>query len=459
MSHPRNLSQAGVILPTFVLIMLGLTITAIAIADYAVNALIRTDASVSEANALLVAEAGAEQSLYELNEDSNFSGYASEVEFYSNGIQGRATYETTVTNGSIANEKVIVSIGRVYLPATDSTPRDIRRVQLLVNGTSTSSNYAVHAGAGGLEMTGSATIANGPVYVNGGIEMTGASRIGSSSVPVNVFAANYRCPTSAPYTNYPELCDSSAGEPITANIWSNRIYGNVCATGQTTGSYMYSNGLQSGCVASPAPLPAHDRNAITTSTNSTQSSSQARCNGVTTKSWPANLHITGDADVGASCTLTITGDVWIDGDLTINGAARVLIDESLTEPPEIIVDGSGGVNLSGSGRIIPNSNNVAALIVTYYSDAACSPGCSDVTGADLATSTDHVTVDISGAGQAPGTLFYARWSKADLRGSGSTGGAIGQKVRITGAGNVVFGTQLSSGASTWSIQNYQQIFD
>ena len=73
-------------------------------------------------------------------------------------------------------------------------------------------------------------------------------------------------------------------------------------------------------------------------------------------------------------------------------------------------------------------------------------------------SKDILTINISNASLAAGSIFYARWSKVALSNSGSIGALVGQTVQLNNAGNISFGTQLSSGQSIWSIKNYQQVF-
>ncbi|HLB40336.1 MAG TPA: hypothetical protein VJJ83_00975, partial [Candidatus Babeliales bacterium] len=74
-------TQSGVVLPGMIIIMLIITFSTLGLATFAVNHFARTSADVFTTNALLVAEAGAEQSLYELNQNSNFTGFPSEQEF------------------------------------------------------------------------------------------------------------------------------------------------------------------------------------------------------------------------------------------------------------------------------------------------------------------------------------------------------------------------------------------
>ncbi|MEX0748911.1 MAG: hypothetical protein WD467_02560 [Candidatus Saccharimonadales bacterium] len=459
---PARLASAeGMILPTMLIVMLivltlGLSLSALVLAQ-----LDRTSRGVVAANAMLTAEAGIEQSLFMLNEDPDFPGFNTETEFINNTNQGRTTYQTTVTNGSLDNEKIITATGRSYIDPDDEEAAVVRSARVIVVGTSTTENHAVRAGAGGLILTGSATISNGPVHVNGYIQMSGSARIGNSSNPVDVRVANIRCPVSAPYTSYPSLCPANMGNPITANVWSNRIYGDVCATHQTltTPNFTSHSGVAEGCVAEELEMPPYDRQGQIDTVNSTYTSAQASCNGSTTATLPANLHVTGNLNTGGSCTLTITGDIWIDGNLNTGGASSIHISDAATESPVIMIDGSGGADIGASTRIIPNGSGIAATIITYHSDGSCSPDCTSLSGSELHSSRDNETITIRGAAQAPGSLFYARWSKVTVLGSGTTGGTIGQTVELRGAGNIVFGTELSSGSSIWSIKNYQQIFE
>ena len=58
----------------------------------------------------------------------------------------------------------------------------------------------------------------------------------------------------------------------------------------------------------------------------------------------------------------------------------------------------------------------------------------------------------------PGCIFDAVWGEVTLAGSGVVGAAEGQTVNMSGAGSVVFGTELSSGNETWSITSYEPVY-
>lgn len=466
-------NQSGVVFVTVLIVGLLLTFIGLSLANVALTQLRRTNENVFVSNALLVAEAGVEQSIFEINASDSFTGFDEEVEFYSNEIQGRGTFQTSITPGSGPNERVITSIGRTYRNGSDKVEKE-RRVRITIVGTS-SPGYSVQAGAGGLILSGSARITNSQVYVNGYIDLKGAASIGTASQPLDIFVANANCPPgNNPGPAYPQVC--ATGEPITFET-STKIYGNVCATGQTSIRVAPwqtvpvieggngGQGLIAGCTAPPVPMPFYDRNAhissmtiASPSNNIDYNCSQWRNPDGFVRTWPANLRLNGNVSIASSCDLTITGNVYITGDLTIGGAARIRIADSLgTTRPVIVIDGK--IEAGGSATIIPNSSGTSAHLISFKSSAACSPNCTNITGTELKQSQNLLTIDVAGAGNFPGTIFHAYWSKVKLGGSGNLGSAIGQTIDLSGAGTITFGTALSTGESTWTVRSYQYDFE
>ena len=465
--HELRQNAKGMVLITSLLIFMLLTFMALSMADLTIAQYARTTRNVTVANSLLTSEADAEQSLYSLNDDSNFAGFAETV-FFNNATQGRGTYQSTVTAGSGPNEKVITTVGRVYRHNQTINPVSERSVKVTVVGTSSEGN-SVHAGPGGLILSGSASITNSSVYVNGNISLSGASKIGTSAQPLSVNVAHQSCPTGAtPGPTYPQVCAS--GQPITM-AYSTGIFGTVCATNQTsTGPNNNITGGSSGsgllpnCTAPPLSPPTYDRAAhiaaVTTTgagNNITYNCSQWQNPVGFVRTWPARLRLTGNVSASSSCDLTITGNVYITGNLDIGGAARIRIANSLgTTRPVIMVDGN--ITVGGSAALIPNSSGTGAHFISFRSSAACTPNCATVTGNDLRTSQNLTTVNVSGAGSFPGAVFQSYWSRIVMGGSGTAGSAIGQTVDLSGAGTITFGTSLSSGESVWTIRSYQQDF-
>ena len=467
-------SQKGAVFITALLTGVLLTFVGLSLANMAMLQLRRTYENVYVSNAFLTAEAGIERSLYELNSSESFGGFSSEVEFFNNNEQGRGTFTSTIENG-VGNEKILISTGKVY--RSNGSLESERKVKVSLVGTA-SSSPSVYAGPGGLTLGGSARINNSDVYVNGKISMSGASSIGSDADPVNLSVANYSCPTgSNPGPTYPSLCPT--GQPITMPDWgSTTIIGTTCATGQTQSKFPESqwnnnppqiragssggDGLVPGCVAPPTSMPTYDKAGHIGRVTTTGSMSNINYNCSTwragdgfKRTWPANLQLNGNVSLASSCDLTITGDVYITGDLTIGGGATIKVADSLgSNIPTVIVNGS--INAGGGGKILANSDGTAMRFISFKSYNNCDPSC---TGTNLRKSIDIKSVTVNGGGQYPGSIFQAYWGTVKVDGSGLVGSALGQAVDMSGAGNITFGTSLSSGTTTWTIRSYQYDYE
>lgn len=456
---PRD--QAGSFLGAMLIIIIILVGIGITLTDVVVNQYTHSQRSTFVANAQLVAEAGIEQSVQQLNTNDSFAGYPTSQQFFDNTTQGKGVFTTTITNGADSNAKTIVSVGRVYRRANANKPVSTRTVKVTVVGTG-SEGYSVQSGPGGLILGGSASITNSDVFVNGTLSLSGTSRIGTYNNPVKVSVANQACPTTGGST-YPQTCST---DPITLGQ-STAIYGTVCATNQTSyGPSKNKNilpgstgqGLQLGCVAPATSPPTYDRAAqiAAVTTTGTSTSNTYACQSYPfNRTWPANLKLTGNVSIGGSCNVTIKGNVYITGDLTINGASKITVDDSVgTTRPVILVDGK--ISINGSGQLLANSSGTGIQFISFKSNASCGSTCTSLTGAQLYATQSLETINVGGAVNLPGMIFQAYWGKVTIGGGGNIGAAVGQTVDMSGAGTVTFGTKLSSGARTWTITSYQQ---
>ncbi len=468
-SHTKNARTAnehGMVLVSVIMVFGILLLIGTSLVSYTMSQQSLANARITTTNALMLAEAGIEQSMQELNQNDDFSGFTSEQVFFNNQEQGRGTFVTTVEDAAESNTKIIIATGTMYRFNQTDNPLSIRRVRVTVVGT-TSEGYSVHTGPGGLILGGSANITNSDVFVNGTITMTGAARIGTHAQPLDVRVAHQVCPSgSNPGPTYPQVCSSD--QPISLQ-WSTYIYGDVCATNQTSAGPNPSGnilpgstgqGLILGCVAPPVTPPSYDRAAHISSMTTTGAGNNNTyvCNSWPfDRTWPANLRLTGNVTIGGSCNLTINGNVYIEGSLTIDGAAQVRIADSIgNNRPVIVADGN--ITLGGSAQLIANSNGTGAHFISFRTNAPCNPNCTSLSGTALKNSQTLETVRVGGAVNLPGMIFQSYWGKVTINGSGNVGAAAGQTIDMSGAGTITFGTSLSSGERSWTITSYQHEF-
>lgn len=130
-------TQSGSILVNILIVILFLSIIISALIVLANSSLTRAKDRIVLLEAQYAAESGADAAIATLNSDPNstYSGTgASETTVLTNSLY-KATYQTTVTSGSAANEKIITSTGRVYRPKTASTASFVRKIEVSTQRT------------------------------------------------------------------------------------------------------------------------------------------------------------------------------------------------------------------------------------------------------------------------------------------------------------------------------------
>lgn len=418
--------------------------------------------------AQMTADAGADYAIEQLNQNTNWTPPSGETVLKTDGTS-KTTYAISLTNVDSSNKTLTIT-GRTYFPATASTAKETikLKVDMLAVNTGTGSS-SVATGIGGLILSNNAKISGGDVVVDGTITLGNNSQIGLSTNPVNVRVADQACPVSHG-SGYPRVCSASQGDTITNPITmgtTSRIYADVIATNQTSGTNMTNDGLQLGQTFAPVALPTFDRTGFKSTVNAsgqTMTAAQAAtCSGGVVN-WPANVKITGNVTTPNNCTAKINGNVWITGSLALGNNAKLAIQNSVgTTTPNIVIDGSGGMSFGNNSTIVPNSSNTGPEILTFWSaDAGCSPDCTTVTGTNLYTSQNTTTINLSNNGSAPRTVLYAYWSKASISNNGALGAVAGQTVSLSQNAVITFTASVPGSnniVTTWVKKDYSRVFN
>lgn len=450
----------SLLVTTFLIIAIGMSASQLVVQNYqlSLNETYRVKAQLGT-------DAGADYGIQQIAQNSSWTGTGGEI-LLQDATINKTTYEVVVATSSDGLEKTMTVTGRTYAPITNTTPRATSKVVVGLKGVGAdgvNGNLSVYAGVGGLILETYAAVNDGEVFVNGKINLSTYGRIGTSVKPVNVKAAYQSCPTSGGST-YPQIC--TTGQPISIGFGS-QIYGEVRATNQTNGASMQNPGLVAGTVAVQT-MPTHNRDAITGAITTTQTGTTAGCSGGT-KTWPANLKITGDVTINNYCDLTVEGNVWITGTLTVTNYGEMIVKNGLSIPPKIIVDGSAGVTATNSAGFRSNNNAtpVGFKVITDYSTDPCTtaapptPSCTNLTGTVLLNSSSVRTIFIDNYANAPNTQFYARWSMAHMNNYGDVGSLVGQTVKGTNSAEINFGLGVDpsqSGTAGWIFNTYKRSY-
>lgn len=407
-------------------------------------------------NAIGAAEAGVSATKQQLGTNSAFTGYAdtNRQVLYNDAARGKADYSTVVSDNADGT-KTIVSTGYVYRP-NETTAYNTKRVKVIIKaGSQTITTPSVFAGAGGLTIANAAVGPNNPgnvVNVMGKLYMSNWGVLGSASSIPTVNVANKACSQSG---NYPVACPSSQ-QPLVLSGYS-RIYGNVCATNQVdqytapfNNEGVFSPGtLQSNCTAPLSAMPIFDKQAYVNSMTSSGSSSDASCFGLgNNKTWQADRTYTGNVSVSFFCSATVTGNTYITGNLTIDGNTTFKVQDGVTTPPVIVVNGK----VTMGGVISVNNLGVGVRIISFHSNnSTCSnsSSCVALSAADAQASASIRAFDCTFC-NPDGSVIWSYFGKTYL---GGPPGALTSSLKgigaLIGASVELSQYQYGFGAPTW----------
>ena len=448
-------NKSGAALISVVIVLPFLILIAFNYTNLATNHVTLGRKEIFRVQTQMVADAGLDYGMNRITLDQNWTGTSGDVAFdTTNNV--KTTYSVIVSDVD-SDSKLMTSTAKLYRPASSTTPQstviinaDLRKVS--------SGNYSIVTGVGGLVMENSSKVLGGDVYINGAVTMSSTAQIGLLTTPVNLNVAHQICPNPAD-TTYPRLCTfGENGQPISI-LNSAHIYGTVKANNQTTTTGMTNPGLISSSGVTPLALPPHDRVAQKAAKTSDLTGAAASCttNGGT-KTWAANVKITGNVTIEKTCQVTMQGDAWITGTLNLTQSGSIKPSNTLgTTRANLMVDGSI-VSFRNSSGVINNASSTGIQLIAYYTTASCSPDCSDVTGTDLVTSRDFQTIELNNSGSGSGTVFYAKWTKVTVSNSGQIGALVGQTVHLKNTASITFGTSAGFSTSFWLLDGYRRSF-
>lgn len=466
-----NQRQDGFVLPILIVTVLFVSLALTYVTSLSLTTYNLATRDIYKANAQMTADAALDAGMTTLNTvgvAGLSSTYTSETTLLSDGAL-TTTYQTALFDTADTNKKVLSVIARAKI---NNTTKITRRYELDVQAVTTGNGpAAVVTGVGGLILNNNARITGGDVVVNGTIQVDNNAQIGLSTTPVanavNIRVAHTNCPT--PVTaSYPQVCGSGEnGQPITVN---GRIYADVRATNQTNGTNMSNPGLIPNQTIPPVTLPAYDRDghkAVSIDRDAsnnlyTSAHPDIACGNNQTKTWPANVKITGNITMGNNCVINLSGNAWITGNLTYGNNARIVVPNSAgTTPPVIMVDGSTGITISNNGTVTVNDQGTGIYFIAYWSAASCSPDCASVTGTDLANSQNNIRVNLDNNGSAPGSILYARWSRSRVANNGAIGAVAGQSILLAQNAVINFTASVPNSSNltiTWAKRGYMRVY-
>jgi hypothetical protein len=469
----REEGQGGYVLLLVLITSITLFIALSGILSLSLANLSGAKRTMFDTGALYAAESGVDNAVYQLTSSGGtytgttscpVTGTSGATQTFNDTVKGKGTYQTCVAAGTIAHEYIIYSVGKVYKTSTASSPIATRKLKVVVMGNPVGA-YAVQTGPGGLIMSNSATVSQGPISVGGFLTMSNSATIGSTSSPIPLSVANYRCPQGGSGAgSFPRACNTNEyPNPITINSSQNHIYGSVIANDQQNqySTQITNTGIIATSGATMPTLPTYDRVAQVNAVANNLTGAQASCSGNgTTVTWPANVKITGNVTMTQSCKVIVSGNAWVTGSFAMSNSSVIQTGASVATQPTIMVDGAGGVTTQQTATVATNATNIGMEFITFYSTNACTTSttggyCETLTASDLYNSQTIQTISIGNQGAASGSVFYAKYTEVSLGQAGSIGALLGQTINLAQSGNIVFTSTVSTGNYAYSVSYYE----
>lgn len=182
--------------------------------------------SLSESQALALAEAGIDEATSRLNQSSSYTGET-------NTALGAGTF--TVAISTIDSSTKLVSVTSYIPNSTNPISSKTVKAKVAVSADTVSFRYGVQSGAGGFTLGGGSTV-NGSIYSNGSISATSGARITGSAT-----AANPPSLTADQANNTPATIASCTSSTCIT-------FGNASATQDFAQSFAISTANQSNSV-------------------------------------------------------------------------------------------------------------------------------------------------------------------------------------------------------------------
>ncbi len=294
---------------------------------------------VESAQALAIAEAGMDKAVYELNQNTSYSGET-------NTVLGSGVFTVTVSNINSTSKQITVT---GYVP-NSSNPKATRIVKATVgiDNAVISFNYGVQSGVGGFQLDNSSSI-TGNVYSAGSVIGSSQNYIYGDVISAGASGLVYGIhATSSVYAH--TIGNASANTIIDRNA-----YYATTRVNTTVGGTSYPNSPDQAI----APLPISDTQIGEWETLAAAGGT-ATCTGSSYNISSGNVNlgpikIPCDLNISNTAVVTIYGHIWVTGNITIQNSALVKMAPSLGAENVAIIADNPANRISSSKISVKNS--------------------------------------------------------------------------------------------------------
>ena len=166
-------SSSGMILVSILMISVFLSVLAFAIIDFSTINLSRSRSRILLLQSQYASESGADAAIAILNSGNTaYTGTGGDIQILNNPPHYRAAYSVNVSPGANDKEKYITSVGKVFSPASSTTPKYTRSVEIFTQRSSTTTSSSLvgrnilYVESGVKNIQAKDLFVNGYIYIN-----------------------------------------------------------------------------------------------------------------------------------------------------------------------------------------------------------------------------------------------------------------------------------------------------
>jgi len=419
-THNTRAHKQGYVL-VLALVFLGIFFTtATAYLNFVTTSARSARVDISQSQALAIAEAGMNKAVYQLNQNTSYTGETT-TSF------GEGVFTVSVSNIDSVSKRVTAT---GYVPnSTNPVATKTIKATVGINNAVISFHYGVQAGRGGFSLENSSSI-TGNVYASGPIIGTSQNYIYGDVVSAGPDGLVYGIhATSSVYAH-------TIGNASRATIIDRNAYYALSRVNTTVGGTSYPNSPDQATTSLPISDAQIEEWETVAASGGTATCSSGSYNIPSGNVSLGPIKIPCDVNISGTSVVTLNGHIWVTGNITIQNSALVRISPSLGSENIAIIADNPSNRLTSSKIMVKNtasfqSSGAPGSFVLLVSQNNSAENGGSVEAMELSNS-------------ASAMIAYAAHGLIPLQNSVSLKEVTAYKITLKNSANVRYDTGLAS---------------
>jgi Tfp pilus assembly protein PilV len=412
--------ELGQIIIIAVVVLAIILIMAGSLIGYSVQHLKYERTAVHKEQALVLAQAGIDKAIYELNQNQNYTGETGTA------MTGIGQFSVSVANIDMMAKRITVT---GYAPSSaNPVATSIVKATAVIDTTSVSFQFGIQVGEGGLTMANGSRVegnifSNGPISGSGTV--TGTAVVGGAAGSITGITVNK---------------DARAASMSNCRVGGDAYFQGATTNCSVTGAKHPGTAPEATSTMPIADSQISDWEATAESYGTTGSKTLSGVN-----NYLGPIKINGNLTLINNAILYVTGPIWVNGNIIVGNDCLVQVDPTVGNASAVIIADTPA-NRSAGGQIDTGNNSI--MIGNGHKDSYL-----------LAVSGHQGANAIDVSNNMTGVIFYAANGVINLSNNAGGNQLTGYGINLNnnavvtylvGLRNVVF---ASGPGGSWKYQN------